>query len=266
MTRFHTANIGILLAFAVATPAAAQSDDQTSVIQATAETRDYSDDLGSLRTVRIEYELDNEDLTLVISPALGQRRGPGTEVTAAGLGGTLYLKLVDGVTTRTQIFLAEEKPVFVNRDIAQDVSFNLKEKTVATLGGRWATHFDNQELVYFNAGLRQYFKGGAIAYRYSHINPSNGEAFGSHLVNLTVNDPRGRGKTQVWLAYGQTNPDHFDPALSFSGDDYGVTVRRIQPIGGGFSLIGTGGYASYDRPLGRVLATTFGLGFRLDVN
>ena len=259
-------DFGLLLACVTTAPAAAQSAGHTSAIQAIAETKDYSDDLGSLRSVRIEYELDNDDLTLVISPALGQRRAPDMEATAVGLGGTLYLKLAEGLTTRTQVFLAEEKPVFVNRDIAQDLSFNLTSKTVATVGGRWATHFGDQELVYLNAGVRQYFKGGSVAYRYRRIDPDNGDAFGSHLANLTINDPRGPGKTQLWLAYGETNPDIFDPALSFSGDDYGVTLRRVQPIGGGLSLIGTGGYASYDRPLGRVSATTFGVGFRLDVN
>lgn len=266
MMRFYISSTSLLLTFAVATPTAAQTGGQTSAIQAVAEIRDYSDDLGSLRTVRIEYELDNDDLTLVISPALGQRISPDMEVTAAGLGGTLYLKIAEGLTTRSQVFLAEDKPVFVNRDFAQDLSFNLTSTTVATLGARWATHYRNRDLVYLNAGIRQYFKGGSVAYRYSRIDPDIGDAFGSHLVNLSVEDPRGTGKTQLWLAYGQTNPDLFDPALTFSGDDFGVTVRRVQPIGGGFSLVGTGGYASYDRPLGRASATTFGLGFRLDVN
>ncbi len=262
MMRFGVATIGRMLTVVVTSPVAAQTVDQSSALQLVAESRSYSDDLGSLKTVRLDYELDDDNLTLVISPAFGNRQSGDVDVSAVGLGGTLYLKLAKGLTTRTQVFLAEEKPVLVNRDLAQDVSFNIGRRTVTTLGLRWATYFGNQELVYLNGGVRHYFKGGSVAYRYSRIDPDSGKAFSSHLVNLSLNDSNGPGKSQLWVAYGQTNPEIFDPALSFSGKDYGVSVRRVQPVGGGLSLVGLAGYASYDRPAGRVSATTFGLGIR----
>lgn len=259
----------LVLACISASPALAQDEEEEgrsgSSLQAVAETREYSDDLGSLRTLRIEYQNVSDAVTFTLAPAVGERRGPLGKDTSVGAGAVLDLKLTKGLYSRTSGFVSEDKPVFAKYDVAQDVLFNVTRTTVVTLGGRWVRHFGNQDLTYVNAGVRQYFKGGSLAYRYSRVDPEGvTDSYSAHLVNLTLNDGNGPGKTQLWGAYGDTNPDLFDPALTFSGHDYGFNLRRIQPVGGNLSLVGMVGYTSYDRPAGRISAVNVGLGARVD--
>ncbi len=95
-------------------------------------------------------------------------------------------------------------------------------------------------------------KGGSIAYRATWVDPEGGSSFVAHLVNLTVNDGHGGGKTQLWLGAGASSLERTTLDGDFTGRDYSATLRRHQPIGGNLDLVQTGGVTSYARPYGRV--------------
>jgi YaiO family outer membrane protein len=263
---------GLALVASLAMPATAfaqdvpePAGDASQSVEVSAESQDYTKGFGSLRSVKIEYRVDFADTTVTFSPTIGERRVSGSSVTALGVGGTIYHDWSDTISTRTHAFVAEDQPVFANLDFAQDVSVKLADKTVATLGARWARYFGNQEVWFVSGGLRQYFKGGSVAYRLTWVKPEGRDAFLAQLASLTVNDGRGRGKTQLWVNYGGAS---FDRTLdsSFSGKGYGGLVQRVQPIDKAVSLSLSAGLESYARPAGRVEGTKLGLGLQFSLN
>lgn len=229
-------------------------------VQIVAETQDFSDELGSQRTITLDYKLKTNGLTLVVSPAVGERRASGTAVTALGGGAALYVDVVEGVASHSQAFFSENEPVFAKVDLVQDFTVRVAQKTNLTAGARWARYFGDRDVTFAFAGIRQYFKGGSASYRLTYIDPEDGSSFLSHLVNVNLNDRRGTGKTQIWLATGATSLTRSQLDQNFSGDDHSAVIRRTQPVANRFSLIGTVGFASYARPEGRVSAPSIGIG------
>jgi len=235
-------------------------------VTATAETQEFSDDAGSLRTITLEYKLVNDDTTVLFTPQIGERRAPGVRATAVGGGVTLYHDWSDAVSTRTSGFIAEDDPVFAEYEFAQDVTLKVGDSTTVTVGGRLARYFGNQDVTFLSAGARQYFRFGSASYRLTHVDPEGRDPYLAHLVNLVLNDPSGAGKTQLWLSLGEASISSVQVPNNFSGDDYGAVLRRVQPISDKFALVPSVGYTSYDRPGGRLGAVNVGLGleFALD--
>jgi YaiO family outer membrane protein len=246
-----------------ALPAAAQSDTVT----ASGETQEFSDGFGSLRTVQLEYKHVEADTTVVVTPAYGERRGPGFKETAVGGGVQVYHDWSDTVSTRTALFVAEDAPVFAHYDVAQDLTLKVADRTAVTVGGRYARYFGGRDVVSLSAGVRQYFAFGSLAYRASWVDPEGRDGYLAHLVNLTVNDPGGgAGRTRLWLGAGEASLTTAQVPDNFSGDDYAAVLQRVQPLGGRVALVPTVGYSSYDRPAGRVDALSLGLGIALTLD
>ena len=263
---------GLAMVASLALPAAAFAQDAPAPdngsrqsVEVSAESQDYTKGYGSLRSVKIEYRVDFADTTVTFSPMVGERRVSGSSVTGFGVAGQIYHDFSDTLSTRTRVSVAEDQPVFANLDFAQDVSVKLADKTVATVGGRWARYFGDQEVWFVSGGLRQYFKGGSVAYRLTWVKPEGRDAFLAQLASLTLNDGRGRGKTQLWVNYGGAS---FDRTIdsSFSGKDYGGLVQRLQPIDKSLSLSLSAGLESYARPAGRVEGTKLGLGLQFSLD
>ena len=250
---------GIALSLALLVPAAAAAQDAHSVYVA-AQTQELSDDLGSLRSVRLEYKAVLDDTTVLVSPIVGERKALGTSAAAVGAGVTVYHDWSDGVSTRTTAFVAENEPVFANLDFAQDVTFGIADKTTLTLGGRWARYFGDREVTFLSAGARRYFSGGSVAYRLTHVNPEGRDPFLAHLVNLTINDPSGAGKTQLWLSTGEASLDRSQVDGDFDGRNRAAMLQRTQPLTASLALVGSAGLSSYDRPSGDITALNLGLG------
>ena len=223
-----------------------------------------SDDQGSLTTLRGTYKSVDDDTTIVLSPAIGWRETGALSDTAVSLAGTLYHEFSDDVSTRTHIAFAEDEPVFANRDIAQDITFRVLENTTATVGARWARYFGSQDVYFLSASARYYFERGSVSYRLSYVEPDGSNSFLAHLVNIALNDADGSGKTQLWLSAGEASIDAAQLQNNFSGEDYGVFLRRLQPLTESVGLIGSVGFSSYDRPADRVTATSVGLGVEVD--
>jgi YaiO family outer membrane protein len=249
----------VLAPLSLAAAPAAHAQDAHSV-QLRAETQDFSDDLGSLRSATLEYKAVLGETTILVSPTVGERRVGGLSETAVGGGATVYHDWSDRVSTRTEAFVAEEEPVFANLDFAQDVTVQVADKTTVTLGGRWARYFGDREVTFLSLGARRYFKGGSVAYRLSRVDPEGRGPFLSHLVNLSINDGRGAGKTQLWLAAGAASLERSQLEDNFQGEDYSALLQRTQPLTTKVALVASAGLSSYDRPGDRITATNFGLG------
>jgi YaiO family outer membrane protein len=238
----------------------------THTVTASAETQEFSDDFGSLRTVQLEYRFENEDTTVVLTPSYGERRAPGVKQGALGGGVTVYQDWSPSVSTRTSAFVAEDAPVFAQYDLAQDVTVKVADSTAVTLGGRYARYFGDIDVTTLSAGVRQYFGFGSIAYRASWVNPEGRDDYLSHLVNLTVNDGSGEGKTRLWLSAGEASISSAQVPDNFSGDDYAAMLQRVQPITARLAVVPTIGYSSYDRSAGRIHAISFGLGLAMTLD
>jgi len=265
MKSLHSALVLLApLSLLPATPA--QAGDGPSVTVA-ASSQDFSDGYGSLRSVTLEYKaVLDDDTTVLVSPVVGQRRTASMEESAVGGGATVYHDWSGTVSTRTQAFVAEDEPVFANLDLSQDVTVKVASQTTVTVGGRWARYFGGKEVTFLSVGARQYFKGGSVAYRLSRIDPEGGRAFLAHLLNLTLDDPHGAGKTRLWLGTGAASLERSQLEDSFTGHDWSGLVQRAQPLTGKLALIGSAGVSTYARPGDDITSTTIGLGLKLGLD
>lgn len=234
-------------------------------ILASTETQDFSRERGSLNWASIEYKLKTERTTVTLEPTYGERRAGGWRQSAAGVAGTIYHNWSSQVSTRTQIFAGENKPVFAHFDVAQDLTVKVAKSTTATVGGRWARYFGGQDVNFLSLGARRYFKSGSIGYRLTRVKQEGQSAFFSHLLNFTINDGRGEGRTQVWLSTGAASLTRTPIDSQFAQQDFGALIRRIQPLSRGVKLLASGGYSSYAQPIGRIGAKKFGLGVSIDL-
>jgi YaiO family outer membrane protein len=264
MTKSIFAAFAATAALCPASVLAQQHSSQT--VTASADTQEFSKNVGSLRSASFEYKFSNDDTTVTFTPTVGERRAPGLRQTAVGGGASVYQDWSSRVSTRTHAFVAEDQPVFAQYDFAQDVTVKVGDSTAVTVGGRWARYFGRQDVTFLSAGIRQYFKGGSISYRLTRVDPDGRSAYLAHLVNLSVNDPHGHGKTQLWLSAGEASLSNAQVAANFSGEDYGAVLQRVQPLTERLSLIPTVGYASYDRPGNRLDAINLGLGIALGLD
>lgn len=253
----------LLVSSILAPPAYAEAKQS---VQITAATQDYSKDLGSQRSVSLEYKYDNDDTTVVFTPTVGQRRVAGTSSTAVGAGAAIYHDWSKTVSTRTGVFIAEDKTVFAHLELSQDVTFKVARSTTVTVGGRWARYDGGHDVSFVSLGARRYFKGGSVAYRLTRIDPEGLDSFYGHLINLTINDGHGRGKTQLWLSTGASELDRNQLPGTFTGSNYAGMLKRTQPLTDRFALIAGAGVSSYARPQGRVTATNFELGLQMGID
>lgn len=236
------------------------------MITVNAESQEFSKAFGNLRSVRIEYKNVIDSTTVLLTPVVGTRSTATTSETSLGGGLEIYQKWNPKFTTRTALFVSENKNVYAKFEVAQDVTFVFSKQLTGTVGMRLAEYADGEKVVFISAGARRYFKMGSFAYRATYTQSNGGGDYVSHLVNLTINDPTGRGKTQLWLGYGESAMDRVPFNSNFNGHDYGGTVRRVQPLGDGkIDLVLLFGLTTYGNPSGRVWGKTAGLGLSLNL-
>ena len=191
---------------------------------------------------------------------IGARSALGISATAVGGGVTVYQDWSSTFSTRTAAFVAENEPVFAELGFAQDVTIAVADKTTVTLGGRWARYFGNQDVTFLSAGARRYFRGGSVSYRLTHVNPEGRDAFLAHLVNITIDDASGEGKTQLWLSTGEASLDRSQIDGDFDGQNRAAMLQRTQPLTSNLALVASAGLSSFDRPQGDFTSLNLGLG------
>lgn len=258
----------ILVALGMIDAAAAQETSTPAgperAIHASVETRDFGADYGTLNSATVEYKIEDGGATIVANAVAGELKGRFDTETAVGAGVTFYQRFDGAISTRTRIAVAESEPVFARLDLAQDITFGLARATTMTFGARWADYAEGGNVYFLSAGLRYYFAGGSVGYRASYVDPEDRDVLVAHLVNLSLNDATGRGRTQLWFSAGSTSLET-QLADDFAGEDYGVFIRRVQPLNDTLNITGSFGLASYDRLAGRDTGTTIGLGIEVDL-
>jgi YaiO family outer membrane protein len=229
-------------------------------VSASVRGEDFTGGIGSRRWATLEYRLESDKTTLTFSTATGERRSVVSKDRAVGGSVAVYNKWSDAVSTRTQVFVSQNEPVFARYDLSQDLTVRLVQGTALTVGGRYARFFGKQDVRFASAGLRRYFRGGSVSYRLSLVDPDERASYLAHLVSLSVNDKNEAGRTRLWLSAGEASYDGPHLGSTSNGKDYAAVIQRSQPVGGSLALTVTGGIASYARPGRNITGTTVGLG------
>ena len=216
--------------------------------------------------MQAEYRHAGPETVLLITPVIGIRKIGAVSETATGGSVTAYHDWSPVLSTRTQLFVAEDKSPFAHVDLSQDVNLKLAKRTALLLAGRYARYHGGQNVSFGTLGLRQYIGGVSLAYRATLTKPDGQRAFVAHLASVTVNDAKGAGKIQLWLSSGSASPGALGLHDSFRGQDRAAYVQRVQPISNKLAVTFAAGLSSYDRPSGRMTGHTFALGLKLTLD
>ena len=262
---FANTVVAVCASLAIATSAHAE-DKSAQTFSLNTQSQDFNQGFGTLTTASFEYKYKAKTSTFVLTPIVGQRDTAATKETSIGAGLAVYHNWSSIISTRSEVFVAEDKSPFQHLDVAQDVTGKIGTDTAITLGARWARYAGGQDVWFVSGGVRQYFKGGSVAYRLSWTKPDTRNGYLSHLGSLTINDSKGKGKTQLWLSVGSASLATSQLPDSFRGKDLAGFLQRFQPINERMALLLSLGLSSYDRPVSRVTAKTFGLGLSIELN
>jgi YaiO family outer membrane protein len=195
----------------------------------------YSGPFGSRRIVNGTTRVDLGKTSLSLGVSQGTRKASGDRFNATRISATLVHDWSARLSTRTSASIANNQPVFVTRDFVQEVSYKPLPQTVLTVGGRYSRYFGGLDGTSWSVGAAQYFGGGMVGYRFSSYNVQHLGHTTGHLVNFKVNDPL--GSNQLWLGHGTALHDATWLATPEKGKFSSVELRRVQPIGGGVSLM-----------------------------
>jgi YaiO family outer membrane protein len=195
----------------------------------------YSGPFGARRVVNARSTADLGDTKLSFGLAQGSRKAGDDRFKAVRASAEVVHDWSSRLSTRTAASIASNQPVFVTRELVQDISYKPLPGTVLTVGGRYARYWGGVDALSWSLGAAQYFRGGMVSYRFSsfdvqHLGHSTG-----HLVNLKVQDPY--GSNQLWLGHGTALHDAVWLANPEKGNFTNIEYRRVQPIGGGVGLM-----------------------------
>jgi YaiO family outer membrane protein len=270
MKNLSISRLALIAALILPAAAQAQGDEPphgaNQSVRIEFERLDLTGSYGTFDTLSVEYKAVMDDTTVVVTPQLGWRSNGGGDDKAVRVSADIYHNFSDTVSTRTFASLSENEPVFARFEIGQDLTLKVAHSTTVTGGVRYAQYFNDRDVMFYSLGARQYFRGGSVAYRAMLVDPDNHSAFVSHLLNLSVNDPEGRGKTQMWLSAGGTAIERQALNGDFTGTDYAGMLKRFQPLTDDLDVVISAGLTSYDRPTGRSLGNSVGIGLQLGLD
>jgi YaiO family outer membrane protein len=225
----------LALAFAGSAHAAPLPDLKTIVASVDGEYLSYSGPFGSRRIVNAQTRIDTGDTVLSLGLSQGSRKAGDDKFKATRLSATVVHDWSSRLSTRTSASIASNAPVFVTRELVQDISYKPLPQTVLTVGGRYARYWGGVDALSWSLGAAQYFPGGMISYRFSSFDVHGLGHSTGHLVNIKVEDPY--GSNQLWLGHGTALHDALWLPTPEKGNFTNVEYRRVQPIGGGVGLM-----------------------------
>jgi len=194
----------------------------------------YSGPNGSRITVDARTRIDAGDTKLDFALSQGVRKAGDEKFNATRAQATLVHNWSSRFSSRTSASIATSNPVFVNRELIQDISFKVTPTTVLTAGGRYARYDPGLDAWSWSLGAAQYFRGGFVSYRFSSFDIDQlGHAVG-HLVSARLDDPY--GGNQVWFGHGTALHDADWLGAPEKGNYTQIEYRRTQPIAGGVSV------------------------------
>lgn len=200
-----------------------------------AEYLSYSDGFGSRRVINANSSFGlGEDTKLLFKFSHGQRSGNGERLRGSRFSGTMVHNWSSSLSTRTSASFGSKSPVFVNRELVQEVSWKPADQTVLTLGGRYARYYGDVVAKSLSAGVAQYFPGGLISYRLSAFEIEGLGRSSAHLGSLKLADRA--GSTQLWVGRGSAIHDADWLPTPRRGHYTSVELRRSQRLGGAVSL------------------------------
>ena len=225
----------LALAFAGSAHAEPLLDLKKVVASVDGEYLSYSGSFGSRRIVNAETRIDTGKTIVSLGVSQGSRKAGTDKFKATRLTGTLVHDWSAQVSTRTSASISSDQPVFVNRELLQEISYKPLPQTVLTVGGRYARYWGGVDAVSWSVGGAQYFRGGMVGYRFSTYDVRGlGHSVG-HLVNLKMKDPH--GSNQLWLGHGTSLHDAAWLPATQKGKFDSIEYRRVQPIGGGVGIM-----------------------------
>lgn len=195
----------------------------------------YSDAYGTRRVVNATTTMDGAKTDLSLTISQGQRKVDGDDFKAMRLSATVVHKWTDRLSTRTTAGIASDKPIFVTRELVQEVSYKPLSQTVLTVGGRYSRYYGGDDAISWSAGAAQYFRGGSVGYRFSSYKVSHLGNTTGHLVNVKLEDRL--GTSQLWLGHGTALNDALSLSTPAKGKFTSAELRRVQPVGGGVSVM-----------------------------
>lgn len=220
--------LGCALMMAVAGAAHAGVDTVTAQLEHT----DYSDGYGRRDVAGVEITGRAAGSRWQLGVAHGERDYGGVAYRGVRLHGGLVHDWTPRLSTRTAVTLSDRDPVFVNRQIAQDINIKPAANTVLTVGGRYAEYYGGSYVTAWSVGAAYYFPRLSVAYRYSRHRLSTGTGGGGSTVSLRLKDAQGKGSTQLWLGTGNSAyTAELDPTLLREHRAKRVFLRRNQPLG-----------------------------------
>ena len=217
-------------ALACASPAAATGFPHLKSVIASVdgEYLSFSAGFGSRRVVNAQSRFGLGDAKLSLSVSQGQRKAGAEQSSASRISTTLVNDWTSRFSTRTSLGISGDKPVFVTREAAQDVSFKVLPETVLTAGARYARYYGGTDAWSWSAGASQYFKGGMIAYRFTSYDIEHlGHSVG-HLGSFKLND-RG-GSSQLWVGHGTSIHDAEFLPVPQRGTYTSAELKRSQKL------------------------------------
>lgn len=248
------------LALALASPAHAipLPDLKKIVASVDGEYLSYSGRFGSRRVVDARTRIETGNTKLSLGLATGSRKAGDDKFNAVRVTAEVTQDWSSRLSTHTVASLASDQPVFVTRELIQDISYKPLPGTVLTVGGRYARYWGGIDALSWSLGAAQYFRGGMISYRYSAFDVRHlGHSYG-HLVNFKLDDPY--GSNQLWLGHGTALHDAIWLATPEKGKFTNIEYRRVQPIGGGVGLMAGVKRIWYDADSSRFHGTGVRLG------
>ena len=195
----------------------------------------YSGPFGSRRIVNAQTRVDTGDTTLSLGVSQGSRKVDGDKFNATRATVGVAHDWTSRLSTRTSASISSNQPVFVTRELVQEVSYKPLSQTVLTAGGRYARYWGGVEALSWSLGASQYFGGGMVSYRFTSFDVHNVGHTTAHLVSVKLQDPY--GSNQLWAGHGSALHDALWLPTPEKGNYTSVEYRRIQPIGGGVGLM-----------------------------
>lgn len=208
----------------------AHADDEK--VSAQFDHTDYGDGYGTRNVFGVEASGRSADSRWHLGAAHGERDYGGSRYRGTRLQGALQHDWSPRLSTRTAVTVSDDDPVFVNRELAQEVHFKVVPNAVLSAGGKYARYHGDAHVSAWSVGGAYYFPRVTASYRYSrHYLSSGGDGDGSTL-SLRLKDAQGRGSSQLWVGTGTSAYSaELDPLLLREHRATQVFLRRNQPLG-----------------------------------
>jgi YaiO family outer membrane protein len=164
--------------------------------------------------------------------AHGERDYGGARYGGTRLSGSLHHTWSDALSTRTSVMYSDDNPVFVNREIAQELHLKVIPNTVLSAGGKYAEYHGSAYVSAWSVGAAYYFPRVTASYRYSKHHLSHGPGGDGSTLSLRLKDVQGKGSSQLWVGTGTSAYSaELDPLLVREHESTRVFLRRNQPLG-----------------------------------